>query len=74
MSDVPLMMMTIIIMTIMIMIMMIIMILITMMSRRHPALGNWLEDPRRMGLGNERTLLTGIKGRCWETTFAAGVF
>jgi len=23
------------------------------------------------GLGNERTLLTGIKGRCWETSFAA---
>jgi len=41
-------------------------------SGSHPAFGKWLADPRRMGLGNERTLLTGIKGRCWETTFAAG--
>lgn len=26
----------------------------------------------RMGLGNERTLLTGVKGKCWEATFPAG--
>ena len=24
-----------------------------------------------MGLGNERTLLTGVRGRCWEATYAA---
>jgi hypothetical protein len=40
-------------------------------SGSHEALGGWLGDPRRMGLGNERTLLTGIKGRCWEATFPA---
>lgn len=34
-------------------------------------MGGWLGDPRRMGLGNERTLLTGVKGRCWEATFPA---
>ena len=31
-------------------------------SGSHPAFGKWLGDPKRMGLGNERTLLTGIKG------------
>lgn len=35
------------------------------------ALGGWLGAPRKMGLGNERTLLTGVKGRCWEMTFPA---
>ena len=34
-------------------------------------LGGWLGEPKRMSLGAERTLLTGIKGRCWELTFAA---
>ena len=32
-------------------------------SGSHPAFGGWLGDARKMGLGNERTLLTGIKGR-----------
>jgi len=41
-------------------------------SGSHPALGGWLGAPRKMGLGNERTLLTGVKGRCWEATFSAG--
>jgi len=38
-----------------------------------PGLGDWqpADNPRRMGLGNLRTLLTGIKGRCWEATFPA---
>jgi len=39
----------------------------------HPGLGNWkpVDNPCRMGLGNERTLLTGVKGRVWEATFPA---
>ena len=41
-------------------------------SGGHPAMGGWLGEPLRMGLGNERTLLTGVKGMCWEVTFAAG--
>jgi len=38
-----------------------------------PGLGDWqpADNPRRMGLGNYRTLLTNIKGRCWEATFPA---
>eukprot|EP00287_Rhodomonas_sp_CCMP768_P003405 CAMPEP_0196728442 /NCGR_PEP_ID=MMETSP1091-20130531/9111_1 /TAXON_ID=302021 /ORGANISM="Rhodomonas sp., Strain CCMP768" /LENGTH=515 /DNA_ID=CAMNT_0042071181 /DNA_START=105 /DNA_END=1652 /DNA_ORIENTATION=+ len=40
----------------------------------HPGLGDWNPGPDtfcKMGLGNERTLLTGVRGRCWETTFPA---
>lgn len=40
----------------------------------HPGLGNWNPGPDtfcKMGLGNERTLLTGVRGKCWETTFVA---
>ncbi|EKX37347.1 hypothetical protein GUITHDRAFT_116460 [Guillardia theta CCMP2712] len=39
----------------------------------HPAFGNWnpVNQWCRMGLGNERTLLTGVRGRCWEATFPA---
>jgi protein-tyrosine phosphatase len=34
----------------------------------HEALGHWCE-PRRMGLGPERTLLSRGRGRCWEYDF-----
>ena len=40
-------------------------------SGSHEAMGGWLGKPLRMGLGNERTLLTNVQGRCWEATFAA---
>mmetsp|Transcript_3945 Transcript_3945/g.6193 ORF Transcript_3945/g.6193 Transcript_3945/m.6193 type:complete len:301 (+) Transcript_3945:26-928(+) len=39
----------------------------------HPGLGSWQKSDSwcRMGLGNERTLLTAVRGRCWEATFPA---
>eukprot|EP00282_Hemiselmis_andersenii_P034939 CAMPEP_0169459026 /NCGR_PEP_ID=MMETSP1042-20121227/17745_1 /TAXON_ID=464988 /ORGANISM="Hemiselmis andersenii, Strain CCMP1180" /LENGTH=478 /DNA_ID=CAMNT_0009571445 /DNA_START=106 /DNA_END=1539 /DNA_ORIENTATION=- len=40
-------------------------------SGSHPCMGEWLGKPLGMGLGNPRTLLTGVQGRCWEATFAA---
>ena len=40
-------------------------------SGSHEAMGGWLGKPLQMGLGNERTLLTNVQGRCWEATFAA---
>jgi len=41
----------------------------------HPGLGDWkpVDNPRCMGLGNTRTLLTGVRGRCWEATFPAAM-
>lgn len=40
-------------------------------SGSHKEMGNWHGQPLLMGLGNSRTLLTGVEGRCWEATFGA---